>query len=135
MLVMPAIHEFEGHPWGWHRLKDLVKAFNNILSKQKGHQTYFDSRSLVKNFSALTRDGKNLCGIVWTYRGKSKWLRSCVCLSDFSFPGAFVPAGWGIAVIDAVKKGITEDEIVVNGDTCERQGIKEDGPSLLLKVV
>lgn len=132
MLVMPAIHSFEHHRWGWHKMSDLVIAVNNLF-KQQGIKSRLKPMELAERFLALTHDGKHLCGIAWTYRGKRKWLRDCVCLHDFSFPGAFVPTGWGITVIDVVKRGAVEIELVVNGNTCERWGIKADGTRFLFK--
>ncbi|MGA2417941.1 MAG: hypothetical protein ABSF55_01775 [Candidatus Staskawiczbacteria bacterium] len=131
MLVMPGIHEFPGHGWGWHEVADLVTAVNNLLEKQ-GVELRLKALELVQRFTALATDGRFICGLHWAYRGCNKWLADSNAPICHTYPGAVVPSGWGIAVIEAVKKGVTRVELVVSGDRCERRGFKENGSFVVL---
>jgi len=134
MIVMPAIHEFpepEGRAWGWHRTKDLARAVNNLLGGQRS-KLHLSSVEVVERFMALssmTHGGWLISGVVWTHSGKIRRLRNVTCRDEFSERfRSFVPAGWGVAVIKAVRQGAVRAESLwdISKEKYLYIGVRED---------
>jgi hypothetical protein len=124
MLVMPAIHEFPGYKWGWHCMRELLLAVNNLRAKQ-GHSS-FRRGEMIEAFSELLYDGK-WCSLM----REGTRMRKCANPFDPDNRDAFVPAGWGIDVINAVKAGAVR--IRPSGKKDEWLGVKADGSEIVIK--
>ena len=135
MLVMPGVHNFEGSSWGWHKVGDLLVVVNNLFNVNRhGKEIRMKSDELFAKFIALAKNGKDIRVIsVWGRHGLAE--TSCCCASDYISDDncSFVPAAWGIAIINAVKNGIRRVELKDDGTSLKRWGIMEDGSSLCFR--
>lgn len=125
---MPAIHQFQGHHWGWHCMDELLEVVNGLLSLRD--ESPMTREQVVQKFKALTIDADLPMVLVDCWRGEKGWADFC---HDFNHENAYVPAGWGIAVIDAVKKRFRRVGLLFTGHKYERFGVKSDGTRVSIK--
>jgi hypothetical protein len=96
-LEIPALYRLDlGHSgWGWHKMTDLTTAVNNLIERSPLKTLTPDE--IGKKFVHLNREktftwsDEQDVDVVWAE--EMQW----------SKPNLFVPAQWGLRVIDAVK--------------------------------
>lgn len=139
MLVMPAIHNFEGNSWGWMDFDEVVKACNNVLSKRNGTFKLAYTRTIIiSEFELLTHAHQQIQSAAMTWRawGGKRHLVDGLSTNDMIRPDAqvFVPSGWAIAIVKLAEKGVVKIATSnINGDFNKRWGIREDGTTVVVK--
>lgn len=115
--VLPSIYRAEFgmvntlDRWGWHKLSELLDVVNNLLKMQKlpektKERLIYDFFHLKKDLSFIWFDGK--CAQYWSGGKCIKYeqIMRIREVMDFNNRALYVPAGWGIAVAEAVKRGV-----------------------------
>ncbi|MFA5155409.1 MAG: hypothetical protein WC453_03155 [Patescibacteria group bacterium] len=123
--IAPAIYQLKDRSWGWHKVKELTKVINNLLKLQRC-KIYLEPLELVKSFQALSNISNRPFGMYYATSGEFKWLDGSQSSHDFN-NDCYVPAGWGMDVIKAVKAGAIKASCVFKHDKNEYWGEKEDG--------
>lgn len=106
--TLPAIYRLKSGspssliPGGWHRLSELLEAVNN-LRREQGLQP-MDKWDLVHGFFDL----KTGLAFAWfdgqfIMHGQKSEVSEKM---SFDNEELFVPAGWGVAVVEATKRGV-----------------------------
>ncbi len=105
--VLPSIYRVKCEdlfpPGGWHELTELLEVVNNLFREQQLPE--ITKKELIDRFFHL----KSWLPFTWfdgmyIRHGQRKHIREEM---DFENQWLCVSAGWGVAVVEAVKRGVT----------------------------
>jgi hypothetical protein len=104
---MPAVYNFKGNEWGWHKFFELVEVVNNIRARQNLKPV--SAVELYDHFKAIaSRKDINCGGPLWINPTKSLSPQAGILNGNLidGLEDTYVACGWSNDVIKSVQQGV-----------------------------